>query len=64
MAALGRALIARIESSIIPSMPGKVRDLWFHDAGELSLKDVKEFICVLLWFYTEFYTVNLVTNLY
>ena len=60
MAALGRALIARIESSVIPSMPGKVRDLWFHDAGELVLKDVKEFICVLLWSYT----VNLVTNLY
>lgn len=34
MAALGRALIARIESSIIPSMPTKLRELWFHDAGE------------------------------
>ena len=34
MAALGRALIVRIESSIIPSMPNKVRELWFHDAGE------------------------------
>ena len=38
MAALGRAFIARIESSIIPSMPNKVRGLWFHDAGEWNLK--------------------------
>ena len=36
MAALGRAVIARIETGIIPSMPNAIREMWFHDAGKFQ----------------------------
>lgn len=49
MAALGRALIARIESSIIPSLPTTVREMWFHDAGKgKSRGELNKFIVFVL----------------